>query len=397
MSSNQSNSPLESYGIAYFGNEWFAENRTSSHHIARRLSKDVTLLYVDSPGMRAPSSSARDISRIWRKLRETFRHPQYLGDKLWHCTVPQIPFRGVPGVERINRAFGLWAVKRALRHIRVEKCISWFVVPHPGFMAGKLGETICVYYCIDNYAAYPGVDSKWVAESDLALTRRADHVFVASPQVLATKQLQTSRATFSPHGVDVDLFRRASDAATPVPDELAELSKPIIGYFGLIGQWMDVELVAWLAQSRPSWKFVFVGHVFTDVSLWREIPNIKLVGAKPYEQLPQWAKPFDVAIIPFRMNEWVKNLNPLKLREYLATGKPVVTVSNPEIDRFSDWVRIAKTKEKFLEAIEMSLLPEPENAAADRIKVVMPMTWDSRVAEIKHTVSDVLNKKLDSK
>jgi len=393
MTENSGNSAILDYGIVYFGNDWFAENRTSSHHIARRLAKHVPLLYVDSPGMRAPSSSARDITRIWRKLREAFRKPQQVDAQLWHCTVPQIPFRNFPGIKTINKAFGIWAVKRALRHVRITKCISWFVVPHPGFMAKQLDEALCIYYCIDNYAAYPGVDSKWVAEADLALTVNADHVFVASPLVLEVKKQQSKSTSFSPHGVDVELFKRAMDPATVVPAELRNLPRPIIGYFGLIGQWMDVELVAWLARSRPTWTFLLVGHVFTDVSLLTVLPNVKLVGPKPYEDLPAWAKSFDVAIIPFRMNEWVKNLNPLKLREYLATGKPVVTVSNAEIERFSEWVRIATSHEAFLQAIDASLVPEPEGAAMQRISVVMPMTWDNRVVEIMATVSRMLELK----
>ena len=126
---------LAGYGVVYFGNDWFAENRTSSHHIARRLARQVPVLYVDSPGLRAPNTSGRDLKRLWRKLAGAFRLPQKLDEHFWHCTVPQIPYRRVPGVNALNQAFGLWAVRRALRYVGFKKRISWFVVPHPGHAA----------------------------------------------------------------------------------------------------------------------------------------------------------------------------------------------------------------------------------------------------------------------
>jgi hypothetical protein len=101
--------PLGGRGIVYFGNDWFAENRTSSHHIASRLARVAPLLYVSSPGMRAPQASGRDLGRMLRKLRASLRPPVEVAPGLWHCTVPQLPFRRIPGVDLLNRAFGRWA------------------------------------------------------------------------------------------------------------------------------------------------------------------------------------------------------------------------------------------------------------------------------------------------
>lgn len=378
---------LAGYGVVYFGNDWFAENRTSSHHIARRLAKRVPLLYVDSPGLRAPNTSGRDLKRLWRKLVDAVRLPQQLDDNFWHCTVPQIPYRRVPGVNALNQAFGLWAVRRALRHVGFKKRISWFVVPHPGFMAKRLQEQMCVYYCIDDYAAHPGVDAVRVTKSDRELTLAADQVFVAPPALLAFKQTQNTSTVFAPHGVDVDLFMRAMNPETIVPERARALRRPVIGYFGSIAAWIDVELIEWLARSRPQWSFLLVGQAFVDISALKSLPNVLMVGPQPYETLPEWAKAFNVAIIPYRLNQQVKNANPLKLREYLATGRPIVTVSNPEIERFSQWVRIVDGDAAFLTAIEQALLPEPVEAAHARIAAVEKMTWDHRVQDVLSTVT----------
>ncbi len=101
--------------MVYFGNDWNAENRTSSHHIAIRLAQRMPVLYVDSPGMRAPTTSGRDLKRAWRKLTAALRPPVQVRDGLWHCTVPQLPFRRIPGVDAFNRVFSRWAVRRAIR------------------------------------------------------------------------------------------------------------------------------------------------------------------------------------------------------------------------------------------------------------------------------------------
>lgn len=304
--------------------------------------------------------------------------------------MPQLPFRRVPGVDLLNRVFGRWAVRRAMRALGTARYISWFVVPHPGFLAQRLGEDLCVYYCIDDYAAHPGVDAAVIGARDDALTRCADLVFVAPPALLASKQAVNAHTLFSPHGVDVALFARAMDPATPLPEAAASLQGTVVGYFGSIHEWIDLELVAWLARMRPQWTFLLVGHVATDVSVLRALPNVMLVGAQPYQDLPAWAKAFDVAIIPYKHNRQVENANPLKLREYLATGKPIVSVSNAEIERFSQWVQIVEGKEMFLAALEKAVHEDPPGAAAARMAAVAGQTWDNRVHEVLGHVSMAL-------
>src|ERR1700761_8051206 len=210
---------LDSRSIVYFGNEWTAENRPSSHHIARRLGARFPLLYVETPGLRAPKVNSRDVGKLVRKLAAATRPPQPIGPHMWRITVPQIPLRRIPGVTAINRGLARMMVRRAMRILKFGSTISWFTVPHPGFLAGRLQEDLVVYYCVDDYAAHPGVDPRVIGPADEALTRRADRVFVAPPALVANKQKQNAAAVYSPHGVDVELFGRASDpsGATPAP------------------------------------------------------------------------------------------------------------------------------------------------------------------------------------
>ena len=371
------------FSILYFGNDWSAENRTSSHHIARILGERFPLLYIETPGMRAPSASKRDLKKLWRKLRAAAHPPRMVGEHMWVMTMPQIPFRRWPLVQRLNELYGQLVVRRALRRLGFERTISWFAVPHPGALAGKFDECYVVYYCIDDYSGLPDVDREVIRQLDDHLSRAADQVFVASRTLLERKRELNRNTIYSPHGVDYAHFSRASDPATPIAEPARRLAHPIIGFFGSISGWIDLELIAQLAQARPNWTFLLVGFASVDTSILQQCRNVVLAGAQPYSRLPEWAKAFDVAILPYqRSNPGAINANPLKLREYLATGKPVIAVSTPEIERFSHCIRIANTAEEFLWQIEDALENDSEEQQAQRVREVMGSTWEARVQQV---------------
>ena len=374
--------------IVYFGNDWFAENRTSSHHIAKRLSERYPLLYVESPGMRAPKATTRDVKKLWRKLVNTASLPRQLHTRMWHMTMPQIPFRSLPLAGVLNRWAGRWLIRRALHHLHFEAPVLWFVVPHTAELAGHLGESFLVYYCIDDYASLPDIDGRAIARMDDTLARKADQIFVSSPALLEPKKKLNPHTVYSPHGVDVELFEQAMNPDLPVAEGAKNLPHPIIGFFGVMEAWVDLELIAYLARSRPEWTFLLIGWAAVDVSELRSLPNVVFPGIQRYETLPQWAKAFDVAIIPFQQNELVRNVNPLKLREYLATGKPVVSVWMPEVERFAACVGIARTHETFLHEIEQALETDSAEKREERRKAVQGMTWEARVEDVVATVTE---------
>ena len=383
---------IEDYCVIYFGNDWAAENRTSSHHIATRLKAKVPILYVDSPGLRAPQATGRDLKKIFRKISQAVARPVSIGDLGWRCTIPQLPFRKMPGVNFLNQVFAKFAVKRALRlaGLAQRPRILWFVVPHPGFLIGHLDERYVVYYCIDDYAAHPGMEKDRVAKMDLDLTLAADRVFVAPPSLVQAKLDVNQSTKFSPHGVDLELFGSVNSDSIKVHESLANLKKPVIGFFGLVADWIDTSLIEEIALRYPDSTVLLVGHQSTDISRLTKLPNVLFAGPKPYKELPRWAKAFDVAIIPYRLNQQVKNANPLKLREYLATGIPIVAVTNPEIEKFAHVMYIAKDTEDFIAGIKHVLATDSAKQRSLRMKSVSEMSWDKRVNE----TIDIVNQDL---
>lgn len=381
------------FPIIYFGNDWNAENRTSSHHIAARLAKKHPLLYVDSPGLRAPKASGRDVKKLLKKLTQAASLPRKVGEQTWHMVLPQFPFRRLPLAAELNREIGALLVRRAARHLGMERPLLWFAVPHPGVLLGRLGERFSVYYCIDDYSALPDVDKEQIRGLDRRLTENASQVFVSAQTLFDAKKGLNKNLVYSPHGVDVEHFGRAADPSFPVAEGAARLGHPVIGFFGLIEGWIDLTLLHFLAKSRPSWTFLLLGRVAVDVTALSKLGNVVFPGPQPYASLPSWAKAFDVAIYPGGQNEFVRNANPLKIREYLATGKPVVSVPSREVERFAGVVRIAATHEAFLKEIDEALAHDTPEAQAARREAVAKMSWDARVDEVMAQVEATMSGK----
>ena len=188
-----------------------------------------------------------------RKLFAALKPPRRVHDNLWLCTVPQIPFRRLPGVDALNRWFGIRAVRRALRAAGISRTISWFVVPHPGFMAGHLGESLCVYYCIDDYAAHPGRRCRPDRRARRGADAHGRHRLrrttrVARRQARTESAIRSLRRTASTSTSS----RKALDESTEIPAAARDLAHPVIGYFGSLHEWIDFELIESLASARPA-------------------------------------------------------------------------------------------------------------------------------------------------
>ena len=376
--------------FVYFGNDWFADNRTSSHHIAGRLGAKFPLLYVETPGLRTPQASGRDIRKLLRKLARTFRRPELVAPHLWVMTLPQIPFHRFAIVQLVNRVLSRILVRRAISRLNFGSFVTWFHVPHPGFLAHRLGEKLAVFYCIDEYAKLPDVDSGSIQEMDDRLTSEADLVFVCSKGLLDSHLPLNPNTHLSPHGVDADLFAQAADQATQMPSEIRAWVRPIIGFWGLVDRWVDLSIIDQIARSRPDWTLVFIGRVAVDVSALTALENIHFLGRRPYSELPGWAKAFDVCILPFVQNSLMLNSSPLKLREYLATGKPIVSVPLPDVQQFGSLVATASNGPDFVRAISDCLSNETVDKSALRQKAVTGCTWDATVGKVLNKLEEEL-------
>ena len=235
-------------------------------------------------------------------------------------------------------------VKAAARALEFTDPILVVAAPNAADYLGALGERLSVYYCIDDFTQWPGALTRQIAAWEETLLRRCD-VVMATAQNLREKKTRGGRVPlYLSHGVDVEHF---AECEGPVPGAIAALPKPVIGFFGAISPWVDLDLIAGIAQSRPSWSIVLIGPADVDVERLRALPNVHLLGKVPYSDLPRFAGGFDVGLIPFVINELTVSVNPLKLLEYFACGLPVVSADMPEVRRFRRPSRSRATQRVF--------------------------------------------------
>jgi glycosyltransferase involved in cell wall biosynthesis len=288
----------------------------------------------------------------------------------------------VRAANRVNASLLAVRLKGVCSRLGIERPMLWTFMPDVGGMIGRLGERLVVYHCVDEYAAFSGVPREAIARMERELVRRADLVFVSSAMLLDERKTINPDTYLVRHGVDVDHFAKALDPATPVPAELAALPGPVIGFFGLIADWVDVHMIEALAARRPEWTFVLLGDVVTDVAALRGLRNVHLLGRKPYAVLPSYCRGFDVGIVPFRTNELTLHANPLKLREYLAAGLPVVATPIPEVARYASLVHLAEEPAGFAAEIEDALDENDPESRFRRVDAMRAESWTRRVDEL---------------
>jgi glycosyltransferase involved in cell wall biosynthesis len=378
---------LEGHSIVCFAHDWNGDP-TSKTHIMRILARRNRVLWVNSIAMRRPTTSASDFRRMTSKLRRTFlRGCTEVEPNLFVGNPLVVPLPGIAAADRFNAyVLSAW-IRRLCRRHGLERPILWTFLPNVNRLVGRLNEQMVIYHCVDEYSAFSNVPREALIQMERSLLRQADIVFASSEQLCAERRDYNPHTHFVSHGVDVPHFAQAANAQTVVPEDLRRLPKPVVGFFGLLADWVDLALVAALARQRPSWSFVLIGSAVTDVSALRGLENVHLLGQRPYSALPAYCRGFDVGIIPFKQNELTVRANPLKLREYLAAGLPVVATPLPEVARYRGLIRLANGTAEFAAEIETALGEKTNGLTAHRIEAMRSESWEARVDEVTAVIA----------
>lgn len=375
---------LRGRDLLCFSHDWSGDP-LSKTHLMRILARDNRVLWVNSIGYRRPTASKADITRAFKKLKAVASSLSEPEPNIFVLNPLAIPAYGQPRIRDLNRRLLRFQVKRAMRKLGFRRPINFVFNPAAAVVAGALGEEQIIYYCVDEYTAFSGVSSRSLGELEEELMRRSDLVVVSAEKLYESKAKINPRTVLIRHGVDSDHFQKALDPATIVHDEIRDLPRPVIGFIGLIADWIDLELIADVAKKFSHGSVVLVGKSTTDTSILEKVPNVHLLGQKLYGSLPGYCKGFDVALVPFRINELTLNANPLKVREYIAAGLPVVSTQIPEVEVLG-LCRIGHDRDSFIREVELALQdPGPSHA---RSELIRGETWNARVEELrKHMAS----------
>jgi len=361
--------------IIVFGEDWGA-HPSSTQYLINDLRRGHDIVWVNSIGLRRPRLSSTDLKRMFGKGSRIVKR---FASRDNHSEAPfpvidaaAIPWPGNPIVRKINGSL----IRKSLQPYLDgdERPYLWLSLPSAVDVVGKLDEGAVIYYCGDDFSSLAGVDHAAVSDMEEELAGKADLIIVVS-EVLAGK-FPEEKTHIVHHGVDFELFSGLQSRPEDLP-----AGKPVAGFYGSIAEWIDQELICECASRLPDWNFVIIGPARVDFTSLTGHQNIYLLGPRPHGRLPGYVQHWNVALLPFKRTEQIRACNPLKLREYLASGTPVVSTYFPSLERYRNLITVADSRAEFIQAIEESRKTEGKNIAGQRR--VASETWSSRAEEVE--------------
>lgn len=341
------------------------------------------VLYVDPPvtylsPFKNPSLRGQAVDRL-----------SQVDERIYVYTPPVfLPFGNIyRSINRLNQRILSAGLRRIYGKLGWEPTLCWTYLPNTVDL-GLPGEPFLIYDCADEHAAFPGLIRKeTVHRMERELFRRAGLSLTSAGELFQRKKEQAPKLLMVPNGAALEHFRSALDPGLPVPPDLDSLPRPVIGYIGAVSPWLDQDLLAAAARAHPDWTLVVIGPADTDTSALAAFPNIRLLGHRDYRLLPSYLKGFDATVIPFRINELTRGVNPVKLYEYLAAGKPVVSTGLPEVRAFGEVVSLAGTPDEFVQRLEEELAGDSPEKIAARLKVAGEHSWEARAGVVAEQIA----------
>jgi len=365
---------------------------TSKHHVMKILSEQNNVLWVNYHGSRRPQVSASDARAVFRKLRQVAQGPEWVSETMLVLTPFLLPLPGSATARTLNRTLVARQIRRALKQFPRQPVQLWSFAPDVDYLAGRFDEEIDLYYCVDEFSEFSGYDREAIQRLERRLIERCDLVVTTAGNLQDAKSKLHPNTHLVTHGVSYEHFARARDEAVQIPQAMRDICAPVFGFFGMIADWIDLDLIAELARRRAEWSFVLLGQPSTSIDACADLSNVHLLGQVPFDALPGYCKAFDVGLIPFRINRLTQNVNPIKLREYLAAGLPVVSTDLPEVRRYRPHVHIGPSVDEFEKACERALQERTAHHCELRQTAVRNETWRDKVEQLSALVNDVLLK-----
>jgi glycosyltransferase involved in cell wall biosynthesis len=370
-------------GVLCFGGEdWWYHNRGHfDMQLMRELSAHVPVLYVNSIGMRVPrpTEGAMFLTRVRRKLKSMRRGLVRVRDDF----AVMSPFAAPGRVGRlVTRAVMARQIVRAGRSLGITRPLLWVACPPGAQSLDQIRPVATVYQRTDRFEDFPYVDRDVIAGYDRTLKAAADLTLFCSRLLYDAERERCRNALFVDHGVDYDRFAAAGLDPSSEPADLKGLPRPRAGFVGGIdAHTFDPPLFEKVVALLPDVHFVMVGACSLPPGWLADRPNVTFLGQKPYDDVPGYMAGCDVLLMPWNRSDWIKACNPIKLKEYLATGRPVVSTSYDELLRtWKDFVTVADGADAFAAAIRAALAGTND---ADRLRErVRRETWTAKADQV---------------
>lgn len=356
------------------------------------------VLFIENTGVRGPR--AGDFGRIRERIRNWLNSARGFFDVKENLTVFSplfLPFPYSRFALTVNRYLLSSAIAKWVKISRFHSAVLFSFLPTPltQLLIDDIDPSLVIYYCADDMSGGSEGAARLKTHEEVFLSK-VDAVFCTSHALFERAEQFNKHVFRFPAGVDFPKFELARSRGR-VPDDLAALPKPLIGYVGSIGAVFDQELLAFAARALPDASFVLIGPESVDVGTLRACPNIKLLGERPHSEVPGYIKGFDVALIPYVKSTFTDAVYSCKLNEYLAMGTSVITTEMRELrlyaERHGDVLEIAKNKDEFVEKIRQALAVPDETRRLARVSAARANSWDQRFADICGVIGRLLDAK----
>ena len=374
--------------LCFSAQDWWYHNRAhSDFQLMRGIAQHRRVLVVNSIGLRMPlpGRSTHVTRRILRKLRSVaklVRRPLPDLPQYYVMSPLPLPFYRTRWLRTLGAVLIRAQVRAVCLALGMRAPVIVTTLPTAWDVVRPMRRHSLVFNRSDRHSEFPEADRATIEHLERELLRGADHVLYASRSLLASeRELTGHRAHFLDHGVDIEHFRRRETAEFPV--DLAEIPEPRVGFFGALDDFLvDFDLLERIAAELPDVSLVLIGDATHSMDRFDKYSNVHWLGFRPYEQIPAYGSGFAVGIMPWLDNTWIAHANPVKLKEYLALGLPVVSTPFAEITYYTDRVRVAATSADFVAAIRSTLTDGGPGTPQARRGSVLGASWATRSDEI---------------
>jgi len=368
--------------ICFGGEDWWYHNRAHTDmQLMRRFSQKGTSVYINSIMMRRHRiiGGNKFAEKLVRKVRSILRGLKKSDAGFWVYSPFTLPVHHISWARPLNEAMLRYQIQRLMGKLRLTAPVVLVACPAACDTAVKMEKAKLVYQRTDRYEDDPNVDRDAILGYDRKLKANADITIYVNKLLYDKEASQCNKALLLDHGVDYEMFA-AAEYNPDEPEDIAGIKRPIVGYFGALdGHKLDIDFLDAVAGRLPEMSFVFIGKPSLDCSSLSARKNVCLLGQKTYEQIPHYGKCFDVAILPWKINKWTEAANPIKFKEYLALGKPVVsTPAFSELQQYLDVVYEADSPEEFAECIRKAYSENNAELIKKRRQRVAQDSWDSK-------------------
>jgi glycosyltransferase involved in cell wall biosynthesis len=385
--------------ICFGGEDWWYHHPHSKNHLMRRFARAGNkVIFVNSISMGLASVKSKDlVPRITRKLKSYAKLARMTEEGITVVSPAVIPFFGSRAATIANRRLLTSQIAGLARRRGLSRPILWIAIPTAIEVVGRLNESLVIYHVSDKYDANTmdhATDPAFIRSLHERAIESADLIFYSSRKLLAEATRGLERSHLLEQAVDFDHWARISNGDLQVAPEIEKIPRPRIGYFGAIEPWLiDQQLIQQAARQRPEWNWIFIGNKSRGLDI-ENLPSVHFLPPVGYHDLPDYAAGFDVCVLPWSTDlTFTSYGSAIKVREYLASGKPVVIAPLPEYESMSEVLRIARSRDQFLKLVDEALQEKGSDLARARQESVRNGTWDARAEWVSGLIEDALQKK----